>query len=193
MTASILLASQSPRRRELLAQIGVSFERIDVVVDEHWDARELAAEHVTRLAVAKAWAGWSARPQDDPRSVLAADTVVVVDEDVLGKPRDRADGLRMLARLSGRSHFVYSAVALRTDRGTHSLLSTTQVRFKTLTEREREAYWASGEPVDKAGSYAIQGLGAAFVAALDGSYSGVMGLPLFETVELLNDAGIAVL
>lgn len=182
----IYLASTSPRRRELLAQLGIGFVPLDVTVDETPLPDEHPAAYVSRLALAKARAGWQvpARRHDWP--VLGADTTVVVDGTLLGKPRDRADGLAMLARLSGRSHQVLSAVAL--VQGAHEAVrqQVSTVRFRTLDSAECQAYWATGEPADKAGGYAIQGRAAAFIADLQGSYSGVMGLPLFETAELLR-------
>jgi septum formation protein len=124
-----------------------------------------------------------------PQPVLAADTVVVVDDKILGKPADRTDALAMLAQLSGREHEVLTGVALAGDK-LESRLSASRVRFRHITEDEAEAYWQSGEPADKAGGYAIQGLGALFVSHLEGSFSGVMGLPLYTTAELLRDVGI---
>jgi septum formation protein len=189
----IYLASNSPRRRELLDQIGVTHRVLRVEVDEAARPGEAAAELVQRLALAKAQAGCLALPQEDGRPVLGADTVVVCGGRVLGKPRDRADALAMLAALSGRTHEVLTAVALADRRQERVLLSRSRVGFRDISAAEAEAYWASGEPADKAGAYAIQGLGAVFVRTLEGSYSGVMGLPLFETAQLLNEFGIEVL
>lgn len=186
----VYLASASPRRRELLAQIGVAFEVVAVAVDEALRPGEAPEVYALRLAVAKARAGHALRAG---RPALGADTAVVVDGAILGKPRDRADALAMLERLSGRTHHVHTAVALVAADGTvHSRLSVSAVTFRALSAAERAAYWASGEPADKAGGYAIQGRAAVFVARLEGSYSGVMGLPLFETAELLETCGIAV-
>ena len=190
--AAILLASASPRRRELLEQIGVAFSLIKVEVDERRQPGEAPEAMVQRLALAKARAGRSAAAAD-ARPVLGADTVVVVDDAVLGKPRDEAHALAMLARLSGRWHEVLSAVALAWPGGEEVRLSRTAVRFREISETEARAYWASGEPRDKAGAYAIQGRGAVFVAEIRGSYSGVMGLPLFETAELLAARGVRIL
>lgn len=189
----LYLASNSPRRRELLDQIGVTYRVLRVEVDESARAGEDAAALAQRLALAKAHAGRLALPQEDGRPVLGADTVVVCDGRILGKPRDRADALATLAALSGRAHEVLTAVALADRRQERVLLSRSRVGFRDIPAAEAEAYWASGEPADKAGAYAIQGLGAVFVRTLDGSYSGVMGLPLFETAQLLNEFGIEVL
>ena len=186
---SLVLASQSPRRRELLDQIGVSHRVIAVEVDESRLPAEPPAVHVERLARAKAMAGIAAAAGDP---VIGADTVVVVDDDVLGKPADRDDALAMLDRLSGRRHDVLTAVALGTSVDTIDCrLSVSHVTFRTLGAEEIAAYWDSGEPADKAGAYAIQGRAALFVTRLEGSYTGVMGLPLFETGELLRAAGLA--
>jgi len=148
---------------------------------------------VRRVARDKAEA--AARVLTDKLSapIVAADTSVVLAGEVLGKPRDRADGLAMLARLSGRTHQVLSAVAVRTAAGMQEALSLSEVRFRKIAPHEAEAYWRTGEPLDKAGGYAIQGHAAIFVEHLAGSYSGVMGLPLFETAELLHDAGVSLL
>jgi septum formation protein len=183
----IHLASQSPRRRELLAQIGIRHDVIAVEVDETPCAGEAPAEYVLRLALAKARAGHGLRPD---RPVLGADTAVVQDDRILGKPLDRQDAAAMLAQLSGREHRVLTAVALVGDRE-ETRLSVSHVRFRPIDAAEAAAYWATGEPADKAGGYAVQGLGALFVESIGGSYSGVMGLPLFETGELLRRAGIA--
>jgi septum formation protein len=190
----ICLASASPRRRALLEQIGIAHRVAPSDIDESALEGESAESYVQRLAGAKA----SAVARDPARSgalpVLGADTTVIVDGVVLGKPRDAADAARMLAALSGRAHRVLSAIALVRP-GSPSMLrrlSVSQVLFRELTRAEIDAYWASGEPRDKAGAYAIQGLGARFVRRIEGSFSGVMGLPLFETAELLTEAGIAV-
>lgn len=185
--AILYLASQSPRRRQLLDQIGVSYETIAVDIDEHWDGVELAAAHVQRLALEKALC--ARRQLTDAVPVLAADTGVVLDGCLLGKATDRDDAMHMLQNLSGRSHDVYTAVALVYE-GEHIRLNRSRVCFKPLSLQECEAYCDSGEPFGKAGGYAIQGRGAAFISRLEGSYSGVMGLPLYETVALLATAGI---
>jgi len=188
----LYLASRSPRRRELLEQVGVRYTLIDVEVDERHVPGETPETYVTRVAVEKALAAGAALGDRRAR-VLAADTAVVLDGTPLGKPRDAADAMRMLAALSGREHRVLSAVALAHDGGCHTALSESRVRMRPVDARERAAYVATGEPLDKAGAYAIQGLAAVFVEHLEGSYSGVMGLPLFETARLLASAGIEVL
>ncbi|MGA9853557.1 MAG: Maf family protein [Gammaproteobacteria bacterium] len=189
----IYLASQSPRRAELLRQLGVSFEVVSAPIDESLQAGESPNHYVLRLAQAKAKAALASLGGKTIRPLLAADTAVMVDGRILGKPHDRADGLAMLARLSGRTHQVLSAIALWTPDGLHQASSTSTVTFRTITSEEAAAYWETGEPADKAGAYAIQGRGAVFVSHLDGSYSGVMGLPLYETAQLLRSAGVPVL
>ncbi len=184
----IVLASASPRRRELLDQIGVSCVVRPVEMDESPLIGESPAECAVRLSVVKARAAAS----DDAAIVLAADTVVALDDDVLGKPRNREDGIAMLGRLSGRTHHVYTGVACLAGKRERTALSVSRVSFRALSERECRAYWDTGEPHDKAGSYAIQGRAAAFISRLEGSYSGVVGLPLFETAELLREHGIDV-
>jgi septum formation protein len=181
------LASQSPRRRELLAQIGVPHAVAVPDVDEGARAGETVTAYVERLACAKAEAIWR-RLQDLP--VLGADTTVVLDGRSLGKPRDRAEGLLMLRALAGREHQVLTSVALVTVAGTRCVTSCSTVRMRSSTDQERDRYWDTGEPCDKAGAYAIQGLGAIFIESLQGSYSGVMGLPLFETAQLLAAARV---
>lgn len=187
---SIYLASRSPRRRELLAQIGVGFELVAAAVDESVRAGERPADFVTRLALAKAAAGVSALDGRPARPVLAADTDVVVDGRILGKPASREECLDILDLLSGRVHEVYSAVAVSDGQRSESALSISRVHMRVITPAEAEAYWATGEPADKAGAYGIQGHGAVFVRHLEGSYSGVMGLPLFETAALLQNFNI---
>ena len=181
----LVLASASPRRRELLWQIGVAHRVAVADIDERASAGESAGDCVQRLALAKAHAVWQ-----PSLPVLGADTAVVLDGELLGKPRDRHGGLSMLARLSGRSHRVLTAVALVDARGSQLCLSDSEVEFRALGATECARYWDSGEPCDKAGGYAIQGFGAVFVRRVHGSYSGVMGLPLFETAELLDAAGV---
>ena len=189
MLPLIYLASRSPRRRELLEQIGLPYGLLDVEVDETPLPGETAQDYVVRLARLKARVGHAAGSRADDLPVLAADTAVVLDDMILGKPRHRADALAMLERLSGHTHRVFSGVAL-VGRQAQARLSVSEVSFRHISSQEAAAYWASGEPEDKAGAYAIQGLGAVFVTELRGSYSGVMGLPLYETAELLHDAGI---
>ena len=186
----IYLASGSPRRRELLQQIGVPFRVVEAAVDEAVLAGEGSEAYVARLAAAKADAGWGHNPVRRA-PVLAADTAVVLDGRILGKPLDRPDGEGMLRQLSGRTHVVLTAIALRTASGLRSRISRSEVTFRALVAEEIRTYWETGEPSDKAGAYAIQGRAAVFIADLRGSFSGVMGLPLFETAELLRDAGVA--
>jgi septum formation protein len=184
----LCLASVSPRRRELLSQIGVPHIAAAADIDEAVLPGEGPRAYVIRLAREKAV---TIRRGGQRLPVLAADTTVVLDGKVFGKPRDREDAIRMLSDLSGRSHEVLTAIALASCDGIAERLSASTVRFRTVSREECASYWESGEPRDKAGGYAIQGLGAVFIEALVGSYSGVMGLPLFETGELLRAAGIA--
>lgn len=183
----LCLASVSPRRRELLSQIGVAHTVAGADIDEAVLPGETPRDYVTRLAREKALA---IRRAGEKLPVLAADTTVVIDGEVFGKPRDQAHAVYMLSELSGRSHDVLTAVALADAGGVAERLSSSAVRFRSLLPEECVAYWETGEPRDKAGGYAIQGLGAVFIESLHGSYSGVMGLPLFETGELLRAAGI---
>jgi septum formation protein len=183
----ICLASHSPRRRALLAQIGVPHTVVAAHVDETLLPDESPADYVARLARLKAA---TVRRRGEVLPVLAADTTVVLDGAVYGKPADRAEGLAMLAALAGRTHQVLTAVALATEEDVALRVNCSTVRFRDIARAEREAYWETGEPRDKAGGYAIQGYGAVFVAALSGSYSAVMGLPLCETAQLLREAGI---
>jgi septum formation protein len=187
----VYLASGSPRRRELLQQIGVSFRVLGTGVDEAVLPGEAPLAYVTRLAAAKADAGWESSRDASQVPVLAADTAVILDGRILGKPADGRDAESMLGQLSGRIHEVLTVVALRTASGLQSRVSRSEVTFRSIAAGEARAYWETGEPSDKAGAYAIQGRAAIFIANLRGSYSGVMGLPLFETAELLRNAGIA--
>jgi len=188
----IYLASNSPRRAELLRQIGVDFHVIATAIDESARPQETPEAHVTRLALEKARAGHATLAAEHHRPVLGADTMVVAGEVALGKPSVREDAIRMLQLLSGSTHRVLSAVAL-VDAGEAWRLSISQVTFRTLSWAECAAYWGTGEPRDKAGGYAIQGLAAMFVSRLEGSYSGVMGLPIYETAELLAGADVPLL
>jgi septum formation protein len=183
------LASQSPRRSELLTQIGVIHTIIKVDVDETPHRGEQPEEYVVRLAREKALAGRTELDQPDSPLVLAADTSVVVAGRILGKPTDESDALEMLRLLSDRSHWVFSGVALAGD-GIASRISSSKVTFCHVTPEQALAYWNSAEPADKAGGYGIQGLGSLFISRIEGSFSGVMGLPLFETAQLLRQAGI---
>jgi septum formation protein len=194
--STLYLASKSPRRRELLDQLGAAHVVLDVDVPEHRGSGETAVDYVRRVARDKAEAGWAGLPQVERGSaqVLAADTEVVLDDEVFGKPSDAGQAAAMLRRLSGRSHEVLSAVCLRNASGVHEALCRSQVRFAVLDEARISAYLQSGEWQGKAGAYAIQGRAAAFIAHLEGSYSGVMGLPLFETARLLGsgDWGVGI-
>lgn len=188
----ICLGSASPRRAELLAQIGVSFKVATAHIDESPQPGEAPEVYVLRMARQKAAAVLAQHPV---LPVLAADTTVVVDGDILGKPVDEVDGLAMLERLSGRAHQVLTAVALveaGLDVRRASRLNVNKVVFRPTSAAERLAYWRTGEPLDKAGGYAIQGHAAVFIEHLEGSFSAVMGLPLFETAELLAEFGIHV-
>ena len=186
----IYLASRSPRRQELLRQAGVGFRHIEVDVDETRHGVDESPEvFVLRLALEKARAGWARVREGAPLPVLGADTVVALDDDLFGKPENREQALEMLERLSGASHRVLTGVALVDDREA-TRLSFSSVTFRELSREEMERYWASGEPADKAGAYAIQGRGAVFIEHLEGSYSGVMGLPLFEVADLLDEFDI---
>lgn len=189
----VYLASRSPRRRQLLRQLGIAFEVVEADVDETALPSEDARALVARLAQAKAEAGGHAVIGKHPAPILGADTVVEVDGEILGKPRDRAHAEVMLAKLSGRCHRVWSGVALQDRDVLRVRVSQSEVCFRRLDARERRLYCESGEAHDKAGAYAIQGLGATFVERLTGSPSGVMGLPLRETADLLREAGIDVL
>ena len=185
---SLHLASSSPRRSEILASLGLKFSVGSTDVDEQRLDGEPADAMVLRLARDKALSAAA----DADTVVIAADTAVVLGGDIFGKPKDKADALQMLARLSGRTHRVLTGVAVHSSLGLASSLSTTDVRFREVSPDEALAYWQSGEPCDKAGAYAIQGTGGIFVEAISGSYSGVVGLPVFETALLLRDAGLRI-
>jgi septum formation protein len=186
---SITLASSSPRRRELLRQIGVDHGVQPADIDERLVAGEDPAAYVNRLASQKAQVVWA---RHATRPVLAADTAVVLNGQLYAKPADQTDGLNMLQALSGHTHQVLTAIALRSDDGLAMALSVSEVSFRELSTEEQMRYWASGEPIGKAGGYAIQGYAASFITRLVGSYSGVMGLPLAETTQLLVAAGVRV-
>ena len=185
------LASASPRRRDLLAQLRYRFVALQVDIDETPRPAEDAAALVLRLAAQKAAAGARLVELSSPRPVLGADTAVVVDGRILGKPASPEESMTMLGLLSGREHRVLTGVALMHSGGLRTALSETRVHFRALSRAEMQRYWASGEPRDKAGGYAIQGLAASFVERIEGSYTGVVGLPLFETARLLQDSGIS--
>lgn len=196
----IYLASRSPRRREILTQIGVRYEMLLLRdssartpdVDESPHEGETPAEYVVRLAREKANVGWSRMTQRHlpPAPVLAADTTVSIDGAIVGKPTDREEAVAILQRLSGRTHEVHTAVAVRCDRMLEAALSSTSVSFGRLSEEAIRHYVTTGEPMDKAGAYGIQGKAAVFVEGIAGSYTGVMGLPAYETAQLLQRVGI---
>lgn len=186
-TTALHLASASPRRREILAALGLAFTWGGVAVEERRRGSEPADAMVLRLAGAKALAAEAAAV------VIGADTAVVLGDRVFGKPAGPEDALAMLGALSGRTHRVVTGVAVCSPRGLDTALSATEVRFREIRPDEALAYWQSGEPCDKAGAYAIQGRGGVFVEAIRGSYSGVVGLPVFETARLLQAAGLDVL
>ena len=200
-TNIIYLASKSPRRRELLKQIGIQFELLMMReqsprgdVDEAPLANEAAHAYVERIALLKARIAMKAmRERRLPtRLILTADTTVTIDAEVLGKPVDHDDAVRMLSRLSGQSHQVLTAIAVASDREIKHLVTTSVVTFATLSADDIKRYVDSGEPMDKAGGYAVQGLAAKFISSLTGSYSGVMGLPLYDTTTLLRQCGLHV-
>lgn len=188
---TLYLASASPRRRELLTQIGVPFRLLACSVDESVWPAESPERYVERLARAKAQAGMVLLDADADACVLGADTSVVLDGRILGKPADRDDALQMLQSLSGREHQVMTAVAVAGRQGCAASLVVSRVAFRDITPEQIQAYWDTGEPQDKAGGYAIQGLAAIFVRQLQGSYSAVVGLPLCETAELLASCNIS--
>jgi septum formation protein len=196
MTKQLILASASPRRKELLDQIGVSYTVYPVDIDETPKQSEIPQDYVRRLAEEKAAACMLAL--NSPLPISAADTSVVIDGCILGKPENKEHAQTMLNKLSGNWHSVYSAVSLRC-RGINEeiqhfqALSITEVKFRTIQPQEIQAYWETGEPLGKAGAYAIQGLASIFVESINGSFSGVVGLPLFETAELLSKQGIKVI
>lgn len=187
-TKLLYLASTSPRRAELLRQLGLDFEVINAPVEEVALPNESPFSYVRRIAIEKALDGFN-KVSGKQIWVVGGDTEVVLDNKVFGKPRNEADALRMLRLLSGRSHTVLSAVAVVYDGEVFSAVNQTEVCFRALSEQAMRDYWATGEPEGKAGAYAIQGLGARFIEKIDGSYSGVMGLPLFELDQLLTASG----
>jgi len=189
-SSDLYLASASPRRAELLEQLGLDFEVLAAEVDEAVREGESPEVYVIRVALDKTRAGAAALGGRPLRPVLGSDTCVVVGEQILGKPRDQEHAAEMLRLLSGREHRVLTAVAVVEGEQEMTRLSVSHVYFRSLSEEDIAGYWLTGEPLGKAGGYAIQGLAAQFIARLEGSYSGVMGLPLFETAELLNLFGI---
>jgi len=189
-SAQITLASASPRRRELLDQIQVSYNVLAVNIDESHIAGETAQQFVQRLALEKARAGFAQAPN---LPALGADTIVICEQHILGKPENQPMFVDMLQLLSAKPHTVMTAVAICKGEIEHCKISTSEVEFTELSRAQIEAYWQTQEPLDKAGGYAIQGIGAQFIKNIKGSYSGIMGLPLFETVQLLNLVGIKTL
>ncbi|MDF2179125.1 Maf family protein [Aliiglaciecola sp. CAU 1673] len=181
----LVLASQSPRRAELLRQLQIPFSQLSTNVNEAVRDGEMPQDYVVRVARDKAEMGWRQAGHIDP--VLGADTAVVSRNHILGKPQDQADFERMMGLLSGTTHQVMTAVALRNERGLKHRLVITEVSMKVLSKAEMDWYWQSGEPTDKAGGYGIQGLAGRFVTRIVGSYSAVVGLPLYETAELLRE------
>ncbi|KKM72993.1 hypothetical protein LCGC14_1414910 [marine sediment metagenome] len=186
---SIYLASRSPRRRELLLQMGVKFSVINPDVDESILSDELPIGYVCRIARAKAKAGKQLLLDGDKSLVLAADTAVIFENKILGKPTSEIDAAQMLERLSGKTHQVLTAVTLENSEHSETVVSTNEVRFAVLSERDIEWYLRTNEGMDKAGGYAVQGQAALFIEHIEGSYSGIMGLPIRETGQLLLNLG----
>ena len=184
----IILASASPRRKELLAQIHVDCICRPVEIDESAQKNEPVVDYVIRLAQEKALAGWN--QSDKKRPVLGADTIVVYKQQLLGKPQNKAQAIETLSLLSGQTHHVYTAVAVMNEAGVECLVSDNEVVFADINPETIKAYVASGEPMDKAGSYGIQGMAALWIKKISGSYSSVMGLPLYETGQLLQKLDI---
>ena len=188
----LYLASTSPRRRELLQQLGLAYGTLKVDVDETVQEHEAARDFVMRMALQKARTGWQHEQRTQPVPVLGSDTIDMVDDEIFGKPRDKQHAQEMLMRLSGRCHQVLTAVAVKLDASEDVRVNCTEVCFRNLAAEEINAYWQTGEPRDKAGAYAIQGLAAQFIHHLHGSFSAVMGLPLYETAELLSQSGVKI-
>ena len=191
----LILASQSPRRKELLAQLGYQFISQAADIDESVRSNENAKSYVIRLAQEKAQTVFSTLSiqQQEQSIVIGSDTSVVIDGEILGKPANEADCIATLLRLENKQHQVLTAIAVASQENKNGIISQiveTHVRFKALTVDEIKRYWQTGEPCDKAGSYAIQGIGGQFVTTIKGSYSAVVGLPLYETAQLLSQAGL---
>ena len=186
----LILASASPRRKLLLQQLGISADVHVADIDETTMAGEAASDYVLRLSEEKAQAVAGQYPDD---RVLAADTIVVLDGDLLGKPQSKEQAFSMWRRMSGQQHQVLTAVSLFYQGKIYSCISYNDVLFAAITEESMQAYWQTGEPVDKAGAYAIQGYAAVWIKEIQGSYSGIMGLPLYETAKLLSDSGFTIL
>lgn len=186
----ITLASASPRRRELLDQIQVSYIVQPVNIDETHNVDEPPEQFVKRLALEKAQAGFKENPQQPS---LGSDTIVVFEQHILGKPENQQMAFDMLSMLSGKIHKVMTAVAICNGEAEHCVLNVSEVEFNQLSKQQIQTYWQTGEPIDKAGGYGIQGVAAQFIKNIKGSYSGIMGLPLFETAQLLEQTGIKIL
>lgn len=186
----LILASASPRRTEILRQIGVRHQVVPANIDETPRHHESAIDYVKRMAIEKTQ--YVISLVSDNKLVLGADTCVACDSNIFGKPRDQDDAMKMLHALSGKSHQVHTAVALGHKKECSVIMSTTDVIFRKLSEQECLSYWQTGEPQDKAGSYAIQGYGAVFVESIKGSYSGVVGLPIEQTSLLLQRFGVPI-
>ncbi len=193
MNKKLILASQSPRRQALLKQLGYQFEIIVADIDESIKHDELPDDYVLRLAKEKAQRGFALSSDKANSLVLGSDTCVVSQGQILGKPESEADSIKMLSLLSGNQHQVITAIAVVGEGSEQTLtrLVTTEVLFKTLSLTEMQQYWLTGEPQDKAGSYAIQGIAGQFIKSIQGSYSSVVGLPLYECAQLLTEAGLS--
>lgn len=187
---TLYLASTSPRRRELLAQADIDFSVLDIAIDENQRPNELPTSYVERLAKVKAEAGFASVENDENAIVLAADTIVVLEDDILGKPSNEAEAKSMLRALSGRSHVVMTAFAIKTAEQIRVQRVNTTVFFRPIASKEIDWYWQTGEQQDKAGGYGIQSKGGIFVSAISGSYSTVVGLPLAEVIVALQNLGI---
>lgn len=186
----IYLASTSPRRQILLNQINIAFQSLPIQVTEEICEGESPRQYADRLALEKAQAGWTSADRKEIYPVLGADTVVVFNNSLLEKPKDKEDSIRMLHQLSGNTHEVLTSIAIVQHDQIATACSISRVQFRDISRDEMEAYWNTQEPIDKAGGYAIQGRGAIFIKQIEGSYSGIMGLPLYETALLLKEFGI---
>lgn len=193
MHIQLYLASSSPRRKELLTQIGIKFQCLSVDVPEEWNGQESPEAYASRLALAKAEAGWNSPDRVDNHPVLGADTIVVMKNIMLEKPQNKTDAQRMLQLLSGKTHEVITSIAVVHGNHVKTACSISRVTFRNISSQEAAAYWETKEPQDKAGGYGIQGKAAVFVEHIAGSHSGIMGLPLFETANLLKEFGVQVL
>ena len=188
MNKQLILASKSPRRKELLAQLGYQFTSHTADIDESVQKDELPATYVERLAREKA--EYIAQGHNDQTLILGSDTAVIIADKILGKPKDKQEAVEMLTALSGMKHQVVTGIAVACGNRLESLVVSTDVFFKGLSEHEIDNYWQTGEPQDKAGAYGIQGIGGQFVKQIQGSYSSVVGLPLYETAQLLAEFGL---